>query len=56
MQSLSKDRPAAGTIYVKFEDERAGNKYKDARLRGEHKQYVAITVKKINFLLLKKTM
>ena len=29
----------------KFEDEKAGNKYKDVCLRCEFKQYVAITVK-----------
>ena len=54
IQSRSKDGPASGTIYVKFEDENAGNKYKDARLRGELKQCVAINVKTNSFPLAKK--
>ena len=38
IQSRSKDGPASGTIYVKFEDEKAGNKFKDARPHVELKQ------------------
>ena len=41
-------------LYVKFEDEKAGNKYKDARLRGELKQCVPITVQTNTFPLAKK--
>ena len=54
IQSRSQDGPASGTIYVKFEDEKAGNKYKDARLRGELKQCVPITVQTNTFPLAKK--
>ena len=39
---------------MKFEDENAGNKYKDARFRGELKQCVAINVKTNSFPLAKK--
>ena len=35
---------AKGIIYVKFDDEHAGNSYKDHRLRGVFKQSVPISV------------
>ena len=54
IQSRLQDGPASGTIYVKFDDEKAGNKYKDARLRGELKQCVPITVQTNTFPLAKK--
>ena len=54
IQIRLKNGPASGTMYVKFEDEKAGNKYKDAHLCGELKQCVAITVKTNSYPLAKK--
>ena len=41
-------------MYMKFEDEKAGNKYKDARLRGELKQCLPVTVQANTFPYMKK--
>ena len=51
IQSRLQEGPASGTIYVKFEDEKAGSKYKDVRLRGDLKQCVPITVRTNKFPL-----
>ena len=44
IQSSVQNGMASGTIYVKFDDPDAGNSHKNARLRGELKQCVPITV------------
>ena len=49
IQSSVQNGKASGTIYVKFEDETAGSKYKDSRLRGDLKQCVPITVRTNDF-------
>ena len=54
IQSHSKDGSASGTVYMKFQDKKAGNKYKVVCLGGVLKQYVAITVKTKSFHLAKK--
>ena len=54
IQSHLQTGPASGTIYVKFEDEIAGNKYKDKRLPGELKHCVPISVQTKTFPVAKK--
>ena len=44
IQSRRLNGTASGTIYVKFDDEKAGNKLKDNRLRGELKHCVPVSV------------
>ena len=44
MNNGATNRVAEGIIYVKFEDENAGNSYKDNRLRGVFKQCMPISV------------
>ena len=38
-----RSKPLCNTIYVKFDDPKAGNSLKDGRLRGELKECVPIT-------------
>ena len=38
-----RSKPLCSTIYVKFDDSKAGNPLKDRRLRGELKECVTIT-------------
>ena len=44
MNDVATNQIAKGIIYVKFDDENAGNNYKDNRLRGVFKQCVPISV------------
>ena len=48
-----KSKPLCSTIYVKFDDPKAGNSMKDRRLRGELKECVPITDKAKRFPLKK---
>ena len=44
MNNVATNHVSKGMIYVKFDDENAGNSYKDNRLRGVFKQCVHISV------------
>ena len=44
MNNIATNHVSKGMIYVKFDDENAGNSYKDNRLRGVFKQCVPISV------------
>ena len=46
-------KPLRSTIYVKFDDPKAGNSLKDRRLRGELKKCVPITARAKSFPLKK---
>ena len=48
-----RSKPLCCTIYVKFDDPKAGNSLKDRRLRGELKEYIPITARAKKFLLKK---
>ena len=50
VQSSLQNRTASGVIYVKFEDETAGNSFKNQRLRGDLKHCVPISVISKRFL------
>ena len=48
-----RSKPLCSTIYVKFDDPKAGNSMKDRRLRGELKECVPITARAKKFPLKK---
>ena len=48
-----RSKPLCSTIYVKFEDLKAGSSLKDRRLRGELKECVPITARVKTFSLKK---
>ena len=48
-----RSKPLCSTIYVKFDDPKAGNSMKDRRLRGELKECVPITARAKRFPLKK---
>ena len=48
-----RSKPLCSTIYVKFDDPKAGNSMKDRRLRGELKECVPVTARAKSFPLKK---
>ena len=48
-----RSKPLCSTVYVKFDDPKAGNSLKDGRLRGELKECVSITARAKRFSLKK---
>ena len=48
-----RSKPLCSTVYVKFDDSKAGNSLRDRMLRGELKECVPITARAKRFLLKK---